>query len=305
MPKTDATYRTPNLTAKHLLLPNRYRIGDSVAVMLLRKWVEDRYGKKDWYLEYPNTVLSTLSRFVVEDWAWYDRRLAYEEDGVTLKEHVEMFDDVNLWIWNDVFYRTGHRLDLHVPEVQGVPKVLFAPLLEADYSAERTMHPLFVVDVINALKGSDFAVLMPETINNADARDIEATGAAMISVSTLEEVIVLLGNTELFIGGDTGLSHIAGLFPDVKQVALHDRRNTERHIETIYDHNGQSRRRIREIIGEGEVRKMYLQSDGYNLPHYRSTPNKRGAVEIFFDHNGADGVTLGKVVEAVEKLWRR
>lgn len=282
----------PDLTKQHLVFPNKYRIGDSVALATLRAWVESKHGKKDWYEQFDNTTLPILSQFIPDKPQWYNVRLICDEMG-RLKEEASEFDDGNLWIWNDVFYQTGFRLDFVAdsPRMEP-PRILFAPLLEADYSAERCMHMRFAVELIEELKKTDdVTVLIPKDVNNVDLELLGESGAKLLSVPHLPELIRVIAHSGIYIGGDTGLSHIAGCFPSLRQIALHDRANTERHNETDFDHQQRDREYIATLSGvEGK---------------YRSTPNKHTCHEIYFDHGGCDGVTIGKVIDAVEHELER
>jgi hypothetical protein len=282
--------------ARHLLLPNRYRIGDAVAVMTLRHWVDTNYGAKDWYLATPNATLATLSQFVAgKAWQWYGPEHTIDRTTGRRRDFIETFDDVNLWLWNDYFHWEGFRLDLTVPRMpMGAPRVLFAPLLEVDYAPERAMHIRFVVELCRAMAGEEgFAVLKPRRMNRRDEKMIRATGVDFVSAADTATLAVLIGNADVFIGGDTGTSHIAGTFPHVRQIALHDRLNTERHNETEFDHQREARMKIRQ----------YLVSCPDDGPRYRSTPNKTTAHVIYFDHNGWDGKTLDETVATAHAMW--
>lgn len=284
-------------TARHLMLPNHYRIGDTIAAMTLRAWVDRNHGGHDWYLAHPNPHIRTLSGFVTTPdapWQWYDASHAYTPVTGRLRSHVSILDDVNLWLWNDYFHWEGFRLDMAAPMIpMGAPRVLFAPLLEVDYAPERAMSIRFVVELCRALRDVEgFAVLMPPKINPVDRRWINGTNVETIEAGDLAALTMFIGNARVFIGGDTGTSHIAGCFPHVGQVALHDRLNTERHNEREFDHQAKAREKIRRYL-------VTCPDDG---PHYRSTPNKRECRCLFFDHNGWDHRTLDAAVTAVHEL---
>lgn len=282
----EKSFMTPDAlrSAPAIRLGNEYRIGDAVAVMLLRKYIDQHFGKKEWYLAKPNAVLSLLSaRLPDEDWDWKTS---------STSSAIANFDEVNLWLWNDVWYREGFRLDLtpHPSPMQF--DVLFAPLLEVDYSMARAMHSLFVLGAIRALKelteeaGLTLGVLLPPTVGYHDFSRLSLTGATLIRTD-LSSSVDMVGHCRVFVGGDTGLSHVCGCYPHVKQVALHDRSNTEHHNEREFDHQKTSR----------EVIATYTGVEA----QYRSTPNKReGCAEIYFDHGGMDAHTLEQMMEAVK-----
>lgn len=276
------------LASPTLTLPNKYRIGDSIAVMLLCALINERCGEKHWRLTHPNYMTQTIiPRYMGMQW----------EPGTDVPEHV--FDDVNLWIWNDIFLRIGHRVDWQ-PVTDRMPKhrVVFAPLFEADYAAERAMHPHFVRDLAMMLAkeyGDTAVILLPERISYHDFELLRTVPLAKMYVS-LPEAIEIIGNCDLFIGGDTGLSHIAGCFPLVQQIALHDRQNTERHVERKYDHACEHRG---EILAVADVLGL-----GVTDCEYRSFPNKASAACRLFDHGGADGRTLDWVMAEAARLLR-
>lgn len=273
--------KLPNLQAKHLVLPNKYRIGDAVALIGLRKWVEGQYGSISWYLEHANNVLPLLSTFVPGGMEWYDAKSAPED--------AEIFDDGNLWIWNDVFYQTGFRFDWHVEPTEQRYSVVFAPLVEVDYGVERAMRMAFVEMLavrLSQIPGS--AILLPEYVNSHDLRRLSRTGATLVMEPNLRKAISLIGNCDLFIGGDTGLSHIAGCFPNVKQISLHSKEKTDTHNETEFDHLQHDREYIEAISGVAG--------------QYRATPNKHDCRDIFFEYGGMDGKSFPVVLRAIDEL---
>lgn len=271
----------PDLTAEHLILPNPYRIGDAVAVITLRAWVEKRYGKKAWYLSVANNTLPLLSEFVPGGMEWLPAKAAPE--GATV------FDDRNLWAWNDVFYQTGFRLDWHVPPTEGQYRIIFAPLTEVDYGIERVMRMQFVEMIarrLSQIPGS--AILLPKYVNRHDLHYLSQTGATLLVEPDLRRAIALIGNAELFIGGDTGFSHIAGCFPSVKQISLHSKEKTDRHNETEFDH----------LKGDRE----YIEAISGVAGKYRATPNKHSCRDIFFEYGGMDGKSFPAVLRAIDEL---
>lgn len=269
------------MTAEHLILPNPYRIGDAVALMTLRAWIEERHGRKRWYLARANATLPILSEFVSGDMEW----LSAEHAPGT----AEVFDDRNLWLWNDVFYQTGFRLDWQAPATDSKYRIVFAPLTEVDYGVERAMRMQFVEMIarrLSQIPGS--AILLPEHVNRHDLHYLKETGATLIVEPNLRRVITLIGNAEMFIGGDTGLSHVAGCFPGVRQISLHSKEKTDRHNETEFDH----------LKGDRE----YIEAISGVSAQYRATPNKRDCRDIFFEHGGMDGKSFPAVLRAIDGL---
>lgn len=278
----------PNLSAEHLIFPNPYRIGDAVALMTLRAWIEARHGKKTWYLARENNVLPILSKFVRE----WDNLFSMEGQWLPLASapsDVEIFDDGNLWIWNDVFYKEGFRLDWEAPQTEQRYRIIFAPLPEVDYGTERAMQMAFIEQVAKRLANIEGAViLLPESVSAHDLRRFKRTGVTLLAEPNLERAITLIGNCGLFIGGDTGFSHIAGCFPDVQQISLHSKEKTDRHNETEFDHLKDDREYTEAISGVAGT--------------YRATPNKHSCRDIYFEHGGMDGKSFAATMRAIDEL---
>mgnify|MGYP001584764519 CR=1 FL=1 len=280
----------PNLSAEHLIFPNPYRIGDAVALMTLRAWIEARHGKKTWYLAQQNDALPILSKFVPGGMKWFDpnekpltrRHIAGAPDDA------EVFDDGNLWIWNDVFHKEGFRLDWEAPSTEQRYRIIFAPLPEVDYGTERAMQMTFVEQVAKRLTNIEgVVVLLPETMSTHDWRRLRRTGATLLTEPSLERAITLIGNCGLFIGGDTGFSHIAGCFPSVQQISLHSKEKTDRHNEMEFDHLQDDREYTEAISGV--------------VGMYRATPNKQSCRDIFFEHGGMDGKSFAATMRAIDE----
>lgn len=293
------------LDAPTLALPNAYRIGDACAVMMLRKLIEDRCGPKTWVLAQQNRWLNLLTKYAVDEQvrAWQWSVSAHPTEVAVPIDDVETY---NLWILNDCFYRLGHRVDL-APRAARHYEIVFAPLTECDYSVERTMHPRFVEELAMHLGKIDAAVIvLVDNPNQHDWHWLRRCGAT-VTFAPLEEAIEIIGNCELFIGGDTGLTHIAGMFPNVQQIALHSRTDTERKIAHSRSEYNEQRGPIMEL--------MAALGCPVEDCEYRSFPNKRpiagagdatgngaDARAILFDHNGMDGETPKRIVQVMGQM---
>ena len=108
------------------------------------------------------------------------------------------------------------------------------------------------------------------------------------------EVIERIATCRLFIGGDTGFSHVAGLYDNVRQIALHDRANTERHNDPTFDHQRLSRERV---IAFARVLGIEVERT-----EYMAFPNKANVCRILFDRNGSDGRTIEALATAIEDI---
>jgi hypothetical protein len=287
---------TPSLpvNGEPVIFVNRYRMGDSIALLHLANWLRQTCGTTEFYLRFPNAMLTDFWPLFLngEAFSFHDEQHA--------PAHAVEFDDINLWMWNDAFYRLRERIaegeGLLDPCVTFTPtrqrhyRIVFAPLVEADYSAERIMHPRFVTKVAQMIaeRFPDDAIIIGDQYSTHDLRMIRETGLPVLVNAPLGEVVNIIGNCELFIGGDTGLSHVAGCFPEVRQVALHDRKNTELHNETEFDHLKTNRTAIYVLSG--------LET------RYRSTACKVGTEVLLFDNGGMDDRTASAVSRILSRF---
>lgn len=283
---------------RHLHFPNRYRLGDTIALYDLASYIRDELDPLLTFSTGPHVGPVGLLEMMASEKGLF----------VPRKEDDEVFDDLNLWIWNDYLRSIDYRVT-YDPKPLGTdslptrPEIVFAPLLDVEYSFERTMHLSFVCSLIRELPGDRQTVVLVAPDTTISDREVIAdvcneSGAVPLDAS-LEMAFRLIGTTDVYIGGDTGLTHFAGHVMSTGVVALHDRGNTERHIEREYDHQRKNRDAIRDHITEmtGEV-----AFESYR-PTYYSGPNRNaGARQILFARHGCDGVTLGKVIEAIGEV---
>lgn len=279
--------------------PYRYRMGDSIALLTLRRVIERATSPGPWFIG-DDRSRSTYN--VLASLAGMDKALALPPDGSLPDGAVEV-NDVNLWIWNNIFRQCGIGLELSVdaPEDPMFTTVI-APLMGADYATGRIMHPRFVLDLIAAVERhrDRVCVLIPTDIDMHAYRDLEESGATLVR-ARLIDAIRIISRARLFIGGDTGLSHIAGCFPVPVQIALHDRQNLADHNEKRFDH----KREHREVILAHARELGVALPDGspVTTAEYDSFANKQtpGALHrLLFDNGGVDGAT----VKAVEEIVR-
>jgi hypothetical protein len=164
--------------------------------------------------------------------------------------------------------------------------------MECGYSTERVFHPTFVESVIallspEALPESAIGRVVMPLDPSLNTRDVITVACERYGVPIIEEplpkLIERMAQTTLWIGGDTGLSHVAGVFPDVVQLSLHDRGNTFRHSFHYIDHQRYSRMVVIELAAAIDIPAPYF---GWDALTYRSFPNKGESLktELFNYH---------------------
>lgn len=282
--------------APQIALESRYRIGDAVAVLLMTKLIEQRYGPKQWVLLQPNNIFCGLFEEYIQAAGNAMPDILMPRDGQAMQRTLalpRLPDDGRLWMWNQVCHQIGFRLDW-APTKQRPYRIVFAPLPEADYSAERCMHPYFIRDLAQHLSQfPDAVMILPEKPGYHDF-DLFREIPIMKIHGPMRECIEIIGNADIFIGGDTGFSHIAGCFPNVRQIAVHDRANTERHVEREYDHMAEHREFVLAVCAA-------LGVDVHDT-EYRSFPNKRNATCILSDYGGMDGHAMKEALIAMDRM---
>lgn len=281
------------LTSPEIRLTNSYRIGDTVALLTLMTWIEQQYGPKVWYLENPDTYgcFNTIQTL----WRFCDRIGELEIDSAAY-DSVPILQDgkPSLWWWNAYFNHIDFRLEF-TPLVNRAPLVtapiIFAPLLTVPYRREREMSPRFALtlaEYLSKLYPGKLLVVADELAPH-DLERFRKLEAVTVIAAPLAEVIAAIGGCRLFLGGDTGLSHIAGCFPNVKQVALYSREN-----RMLHDRWGVT-------VNKGHTELMERLT-GYRAG-YDAAPSKHAdSLEIiYFTNHGDDETTLPATLERVEK----
>lgn len=300
------------LTHPHLAWRVRYRMGDQIALMTLQSFIDERRRMNGtppatWYAP-DGPAITALATMIDADVAPVHKHsdIPTMTDGDREGKDYYVVHDVNLWQWNWLFRHIGYRIPMKPDAVAAARhprRVTFAPLMECGYSNERAMHPRFVEDVIAVLADADDAVvIMPHNPALHHRRIIdEACTRHGIAVTSgdLRAVTHTILHSGLFIGGDTGLSHVAGCFDHVRQIAVHDRANTERHIERDYDHQQYART---PIIATATALGIQPPCDGWDAMTYDSFPNKAHATRLLFDNGGIDGVTVRAITHTVERF---
>lgn len=273
-----------------ILLANQYRMGDMIALLDMCAYLNIHYGMKKWFLHYEDGVLPILQRHL-KKYRMEEFNVAIETAPQSMRQSLPIFNDQNLWIWNDVLKRSGCRQEYQAVHQRNYD-IVIAPLHRVDYSNGRAMSEKFTVELINGIIGAygreKVLVLLPDDTSIHDMIQLNKCRANM-SKALLTEAFNLIGSARVFIGGDTGLTHFAGHVPGLHTIALHDRATTLRHNEKEFDHQQKSRDYIAALTGiEGE---------------YYAFPNSDSSTDILFDHHGDDGVTTSVVLTTLEGIY--
>lgn len=280
------------LATDALLLPNRYRIGDTVALLTLMQWIDERVGKKRWAFENLPGSIATLVPLT-----------GYPFETVTSgADTVAVFDDVNLWVWNDLFRKAGYQPTWKADEGYFAERLFFAPLLQVGYSTGRLMRLRTACEIVERLSEITFVtVVQSPDMTDDDVDRLREAGAGIFGASLADVIEEVRSDAWCYVGCDTGLSHVVARFPHVRQIALHDRRNTERHQETEFDHLSEHKALIGPIVEQygTDAERAALESLTYD-----SVPNKDGIETVLFDRHGADGTTPERIADIV-RAWHR
>lgn len=308
------------LDAEHLAFKARYRMGDQIALLTMIALVERQRSllrpdgvKPTWYAM-DGPAATALKDLLAPDLPPIHSHAQLGElphGGREFEEFLPVIES-NLWQWNWYFKHTDFRLPVLQYDQTEPKHVIFAPLLECGYSQDRTMHPWFVETLIYTVarpileSGGKFSVLMPSAPSLFTRSVIErscsyASHPVEIISAPLPTVIRTIAKSGMYIGGDTGLSHVAGCIPHVHQLSLHDKGNTERHVERRFDHE-QFTRNV--TVALMEELQLPAPAEGWAEMIYDSFPNKAGLVQHLFDNHGAesDGSTLRAVTDAVTEF---
>lgn len=274
-----------------ILLANQYRMGDMIAVLDMCAYLNINFGKKRWFLKYADGVLPILQTHMRFNGIVFDRMEEYnielEIAPHSMIQQLPVFNDQNLWIWNDILKKIGCRQEYGAVHQRNY-SIVIAPLHRVDYSHGRAMSERFTVDMISAVADmygrENIMVLLPDDVSIHDLIQLNKCRVNMAKVA-LTEAFNLVASASVFIGGDTGLTHFAGHVLGVQTIALHDRATTLQHNEQEFDHQKKSRDYIAALTGiEGE---------------YYAFPNSSNGRNILFDHHGDDGHTIRSVLSAM------
>lgn len=272
-----------------ILLANQYRMGDMIAVLDMCAYLNIHFGKKRWFLKYEDGVLPVLQKHIQQH-RMEEFNVVIETAPQSMVQQLPVFNDQNLWIWNDVLRRICCRQDYDALHRRNYD-IVIAPLHSVDYSHGRAMSERFTIDLISkvvAVYGREkVLVLLPDDTSIHDLIQLNKLRVNMVK-AVLSEAFNLIASASVFIGGDTGLTHFAGHVPTLHTIALHDRATTLRHNEKEFDHQEKSREYIAALTGiHGE---------------YHAFPNSASSANIQFDYHGDDGVTVDAVLASMESV---
>lgn len=283
-------YKPPDvLKSDDILWVNAYRIGDAIAAFTLFECVQQfrlKRGRKRarMYVREPEFLGALQKEVGLLNQFEFLQATPEPPEGVSLV----VADDISLWDWNYIFHTKNIRLPVVDDAAHAqTQEVIFAPLLDCDYAEERAMSIPYVRDIIAALVsefGSENVLIVrpyrPCAHTAIALQGICASAGVTLISGRRGEIIQRIRHARAFVGGDTGFSHIAGLYPWVAQIALHDRQNTIRHVRGVSDF----RQFPRECI------LSFAQSIGIDADwcEYRSFPNwgTKRAVPAMFDLHG-------------------
>lgn len=309
-------YQQPDFTKPIVVLPNTYRLGDSVALLTLMSWLDTAYGIRHRYIllgahslslllphiDSPPDVVAVADESVIV-------QLEKDEDAGRVSVYN---DNGHLWMWNDYFAKTEYRLKLNPIATDRSYRAVFAPLVEADYNQERCLRLPFVRNVARILHnrfGDDLVILRPseETYHAwAGFHGLARQGYTCLN-APMTEVIRLVAAADLVVGCDTGIAHVAGMMSDVAQIALHDKKNLEHHNERwSFDgdgHKGIARQRVIDNILAATAPNIARDESLLASLEYRSVPNKHSDQlgVILFD-DGGDEQSLRRTVSLVNQF---
>lgn len=273
-----------------ILLANQYRMGDLIALLDMCAYLNIHYGIKQWYIKQEDGVLPILQQHRKNN-RMEEFNVVVETAPQSMLQHLPVFNDQNLWIWNDVLKRSGCRQEFGAIHRRNY-EIVVAPLHRVDYSHGRAMSERFTVELLTSIIAAygreKVLVLLPDDTSIHDLIQLNKCRVNMMKV-VLSEACNLIASAKVFIGGDTGLTHFAGHVPGLQTIALHDRATTTHHNEKDFDHQKKSRDYIAALTGmEGE---------------YYAFPNSDSCTDILFDHHGDDGVTTEKVMSTLEEIY--
>jgi hypothetical protein len=206
----------------HIVFQNpEYRMGDTVALLSMCAWIEATYGPKTFYVKSPVGDAPNLQRFRPQG----VRVLEFWEASEAPKDAGTIADlGVAFWYWNDLLEQEGFRFELESPSPGRYP-IVFHPLLEVDYHDERRMAPIFCLEVAHRLtqRYPGQVLILADGLSSHDLELWRRAKLATVLAAPLADVFELIGSARVFIGGDTGLSHVAGCFAGVRQVAIYSK----------------------------------------------------------------------------------
>lgn len=269
-PEVDIQRRADDLLealqSDHIVFQNEdYKMGDTVALLTICAWIESKYGPKQFYLTGTAKHLPILQQIITGSIQFKN---AGDAPGTA-----KMIDDIDtmFWYYNDLFQHEGFRLS--APSYVGLYPIVFAPLLEVDYHYGRRMSPTFCLELAYRLSLAypGRVLVLADQLSSHDLEFWRLANCAKVLAAPTAEVCQIIAGARVFIGGDTGLSHIAGCF-DINQVAIYSRQVEE----------DQRKRDVDKERGQ-----IFEKVSGYRTT-YNAWPNKRTAhcTQILMERGG-------------------
>ncbi|MFQ6613743.1 MAG: hypothetical protein ACE5D1_02770 [Fidelibacterota bacterium] len=207
---------------KNKIISSTIRIGDLAGLMICAQYLKTFEHKKI-HFEYLDNVhrnlkahilfQQTVDRFVTEEYTGFD-----------------IYDPGNIWVVAPYYVRRfGKRVlptltvdsaEYSGPELDWGNYIVFAPLTDARYNMACNMSPAFIREVVDSLAqeyGEKLVVI------SRDGGWITDTQIQTIVWDDLYNIIYLISRSRMFIGGDTGFTHFAGLLRVPNLISLYYR----------------------------------------------------------------------------------
>lgn len=183
------------------------RMGDKVACIAIAKYLRDKYDTDIVFIEHE----ISKTPFMLSHYKLPSRiKVAsyHPADEIPFLDlHTQGNNDA-LWVFNPYLNAIGVHPEMHLREsfVQH-NDIVFAPLVDVEYNKRREMDYDACLQQIEELKKDHNVTVLAKDF--PDAPNL-----------SLKECIEKIAGASLFIGGDSGFSHVAAAL-GVKQIALY------------------------------------------------------------------------------------
>ncbi len=195
---------------KKKLFSSTIRIGDLAGLMICAQYMKT-FEHKVIHFEYLDKVHRLLKAHILFK-KTIDQFLFDEYRGF------DIYDPGNIWVVAPYYVRrfgkevlptiTLEASEYSGPELDWGQYIVFVPLMDAVYTTERNMSRGFVRTVIDTLwtRYGDKLIVITR-----DEKLIPNDQIQRIISDDLYNIIYIIGHAKIFIGGDSGFTHFAGL----------------------------------------------------------------------------------------------